>query len=220
MSDPEHIDPAATAASLTSRAPPHITVDGKAVMHVAVAMSALSPNSFPIAVAFAKSGWSDVVCLPFQLETGWFDREWDAEHVALMGLARSYLQRDGLPARAGARFIATAVRNHVLVARLAGYQHHWLCNLLDLCDDRVTLDWIEFRDYLDIIAHEVALSDPRFRELVGRHAAFNPRDARISSDVAAQIDLTNLVVSESGSTIAQSNPPTTLALKRPGSAAS
>jgi hypothetical protein len=219
MSDPEHIDPAATAASRTSRASPHITVDGKAVMHVAVAMSALSPNNFPIAVTLGKVGWGNAVTLPIKPDNAWLDREWNELHASSLGFARPVLLRDGLSGRAVARVVAVAARDHVLAARMVGYQHHWLCGLLDLCDDLLTLDWIEYRDFLNLVAREVMLPEQRLLELVGRQGAIQRTD-RIGSDVAEQLKLTGLVVSESRSTVAPSNPPTTLALKRAGSSAS
>jgi hypothetical protein len=218
MSNPEYVDPA-TVTSRISLSTPHVTIDGRPVVHVDVAMSSLSPNNFPIAVTLGKAGWGNAVTLPIKPDNAWLDREWDELHASSLGFARPVLFRDGLSGRAVARFVAAAARDHVLAARMVGYQHHWLCGLLDLCDDLLTLDWIEYRDFLNLVTREVMLPEQRLLELVGRRGAIQRTD-RIGSNVAEQLKLTGLVVSESRSTVAPSNPPTTLALERPGSAAS
>jgi DNA polymerase III epsilon subunit-like protein len=175
---------------------PRIMIDDKPLMHVAVAMSTISPNGFPLAVAFGKSGWSDVVSLLIRPADPWIDREWDEQHVAATGISRQGLARDGLPARAVARFVQAAIRDHVLVARMAGFQRHWLETLLDLCDDPFPGDWIEHTEYLRLIAHGLGLPSARLSELAGRHSVENQLDARAASEVTAQLSFVHAICHE------------------------
>jgi hypothetical protein len=171
-------------------------IEGKPVMHVAVAMSTISPNGFPVAVAFGKGGWSDVVNLLIRPADPWIDREWDEQHVAAMRISRQGLARDGLPTRAVACFVHAAIRDHVLVARMAGFQRHWLETLLDLCDDPFPGNWIDHTEYLRLLADGLGLPSARLRELAGRHSVENALDARAAADVAAQLSLVHAVCHE------------------------
>jgi hypothetical protein len=185
---------------------------GLPILHVSVGMSTLSASGCPVCIALGKSGWDAVVNLPIRPPTDWLDHVWDDAHVAGQLLSRRDLLQNGLPARAVAQFAAAALRDHVIVARIIGFQRRFLEQVLHLQDEPFDAQWVDCDRHARLLGDQLGLTPFQIASIGGREAALQGEIDVASDDVTAQIALSREIMRQGLAAKAPQNWPKTLEL--------
>jgi hypothetical protein len=147
---------------------PPVTLDGKPLLFMAVAGSALTANACPIAIAWTDGPKGPVASNVILPSADWMDKAWDLDHLADGSFSQQDLTTYGEPAARVANAAGAAIKGKLLVMLQPGLERLWLTELLvlrgqDICFDTTSLTSLALK-----LAAHVGLSDDAFVKLVAK----------------------------------------------------